>query len=159
MQIIKNFIKSIDLYISCVCIALVVTVTLFSIVMRYIFENPIQWIEEINLALMVCFTFLGSAFAFKDDEHISIDLITKKLYPTLNRLFFMIRQIIILLVVGYVFVYLGLQLAMQATDKVTTVLNIPYTLIDLTVVIGGIIAIFRIIKNTIKDKERIGENI
>lgn len=154
MQKVKNIVKSLDLYISSVCVAAVVLITLYSILMRYVFLNPIQWTEEINLAIMVSFTFLGSAYAFKNNEHISIDLITNRLDKTLNRVFFIIRQVLLLLVIGYVFVYLGFKLSMQAQDKVTTVLNIPYTLIDITVVIGGIIAIIRILNNFRKIDER-----
>lgn len=153
MSKLKSFLKSIDLYISSLCIAAVVLITLFSIVMRYIFGNPIQWTEEINLALVVGFTFLGSAYAFKNNEHISIDLISGRFGKKLDRMFFLIRQIVVLVVVGYVFVYLGLKLSIQAQEKVTTVLNIPYTIIDATVVVGGIIAIIRILYN-FKDKDR-----
>lgn len=153
MSKLKSFLKSIDLYISSLCIAAVVLITLFSIVMRYIFGNPIQWTEEINLALVVGFTFLGSAYAFKNNEHISIDLISGRFGKKVDRMFFLIRQIVVLVVVGYVFVYLGLKLSIQAQEKVTTVLNIPYTIIDATVVVGGIIAIIRILYN-FKDKDR-----
>lgn len=153
MSKINSFLKSIDLYISSLCIAAVVLITLFSIVMRYIFGNPIQWTEEINLALVVGFTFLGSAYAFKNNEHISIDLISGRFGKKVDRMFFLIRQIVVLVVVGYVFVYLGLKLSIQAQEKVTTVLNIPYTIIDATVVAGGIIAIIRILYN-FKDKDR-----
>lgn len=142
-----NLVRNIDLYISSICIFAIVAITLFAIVMRYIVGTPIQWSEELSLAIMVCFTFLGSSYAFKDNEHISIDLITNRLSKNLNRVFFILRQGIILFIVGYVFVYLGSKLALQAKDKVTTVLNIPYTVIDATVVLGGIIAIVRVIYN------------
>jgi TRAP-type C4-dicarboxylate transport system permease small subunit len=67
--------------------------------------------------------------------HVSIDALTSLLPPAAQRRIAVIVDIAgcaALLVLGW----LGLQLAMKAGDKITPILMIPYTYIDLAVPVG-----------------------
>ena len=66
------------------------------IVMRYFFNNPLQWTDEISRMCMVWMTFLGSVIAFREGAHISVDLITNSLPQKAGRILLNITDILTL---------------------------------------------------------------
>ncbi|SMX51088.1 TRAP transporter small permease [Actibacterium lipolyticum] len=53
--------------------------TLYSIVMRYVFSRPPVWIDEFIGYLLVALIMCGVAEAYRQRDHIAIDLVTAKL--------------------------------------------------------------------------------
>ncbi len=67
--------------------AIVTSATLFgcvllvnaNIIMRYFFNAPIHWAEEITTSMFVWTVFIGSAYAYRKKEHLGVDIIIKHL--------------------------------------------------------------------------------
>lgn len=53
---------------------LLICVTLFQVLSRYILPVPISFTEEVGRFLFIWMSFLGSAIVMKRDEHIRLDL-------------------------------------------------------------------------------------
>jgi TRAP-type C4-dicarboxylate transport system permease small subunit len=51
----------------------------FQVITRYFFGYSIAWIEELTRYFMIWMAYLGSAVLFKDNDHIRMDLIFRKL--------------------------------------------------------------------------------
>jgi C4-dicarboxylate transporter DctQ subunit len=47
---------------------------LYEIIMRYVFDSPTTWINEVSTALVVWSVFLGLSLALRDNRHIGVDL-------------------------------------------------------------------------------------
>jgi TRAP-type C4-dicarboxylate transport system permease small subunit len=49
------------------------------VVLRYVFQSPFSWAEELARYLLIWITCLGSAYAIRDGMHISIGFLRSKL--------------------------------------------------------------------------------
>lgn len=65
--------------IACVLAALIATVVFGGVVMRYVFNSPLQWQEEFPKLLMVWMTFTGSVFVYRQRKHIEMDILPRAL--------------------------------------------------------------------------------
>jgi len=72
------------LYVACIwvagiAIALMSVIIPVGVVMRYVFGFGAQWPEPIAILLMVVFTFIGAAAAYRAGGHIAVTMITDAL--------------------------------------------------------------------------------
>lgn len=63
---------------------------------------------------------------------------------------YIIRTLAIYYVLIYVFIYLGFDLTSQAKNKVTPILGISYSFIDLAVPLGGLLAAIHFTRTVIR---------
>lgn len=52
---------------------------------RYVLGTGSQWPEPIAILLMMVFTFIGAACAYRAGGHIAVDMVTSRLPPALQR--------------------------------------------------------------------------
>lgn len=145
----KNLFASIldiDDVFGMISLVVIVTVTILSVFMRYVIGDPIKWTEEVVLALFVWFTFLGASSATKWDKHIGIDFITDLMPAKIQTVLKYFRYLLLIAVSGVVFIYLGWNLAIRAYHKLTPVLGIKYTYIDLALPLAGILIIIHTLR-------------
>ncbi len=64
----------------------ILSLTFSQVVLRYLFNHPVTWIEEISRYLFVWIVFLGSATAFRAGEHIKVDIFERRDWPALQML-------------------------------------------------------------------------
>ena len=50
-----------------------------NVIMRYIFNSPFQWSEEIVTSLFVWTVFIGSAYAHRRHSHLGVDIVVNLL--------------------------------------------------------------------------------
>jgi C4-dicarboxylate transporter DctQ subunit len=61
------------------CFALVVVLTAYEVVMRYVFNRPTIWVHDTTIALSaICFV-IGGAYALQADIHIRINVLAELL--------------------------------------------------------------------------------
>jgi TRAP-type C4-dicarboxylate transport system permease small subunit len=91
----------------------VTTVAIFTqVVSRYLFNHPISWVDEFAVLIFAWMIFLGVAIAQKNNEHIGIDIIARVLPPRVQRVLAIFTNIVILLVLAFLFVQ-GISLTMK----------------------------------------------
>lgn len=66
-------------------VAFIVTIVTSEVVLRYVFKHSLIFTEELSRYLMVWIVFLGSALAIRDEAHIRINILVKRLNPTLRK--------------------------------------------------------------------------
>jgi C4-dicarboxylate transporter DctQ subunit len=74
-----------------------VALTFTQVVLRFVFNNPQAWAEEVSRYLFVWIVFIGAAVAVAHDVHIRIDVFVKWLGPRAQwglRLFFCVVELI-----------------------------------------------------------------
>lgn len=132
-----KLIYKIDEIIAASLVTIIVILTISSVVLRYIFNNPLQWVEEITLSLYIWMIMIGCVCSMKSRKHISIDainMILPKVWQKYLQYFNDIFSIIILLI----FAYVGYQLAYEAVEKITPILGVSYYYIDLAIPVGAV---------------------
>lgn len=132
------------------CMLAIMGITVVAVFMRYALNDPLQWVEEILVALFLWAIMLGAASAMKNRGHVSIDafvVILPRKAQHAVQLFNDIVTIVVLITIAV----LGYQLAMGATDKITPILQISYKYIDIAVPVGACWMALHVVRNIIKD--------
>ncbi|MGG1397425.1 TRAP transporter small permease [Bacillus salipaludis] len=143
-QLGRSILK-VDNVLASISLILIISVSVVGVFMRFVLGEPLKWTEEVTLALFVWFTFLGASVVEKENGHVGIEYFVEKLSPSLKRIVFIFREIVLIFISLFVFTYLGSQLTAQAATRLTPVLRISYTYIDVAVVLGGIFSAIHII--------------
>ena len=60
--------------IAAALMGLTISLTFSQVILRYVFNNPFAWIEEISRYVFVWIVFLGAALAFRSGSHIKVGL-------------------------------------------------------------------------------------
>ncbi|MGF9713025.1 TRAP transporter small permease [Paenibacillus naphthalenovorans] len=67
-----------------------------NVILRYVFDSGITWSEEMSRFLFVWMIFLGSIGALKDNEHLGVEMLVKRLPPSMKKIAYIISHVLIL---------------------------------------------------------------
>jgi TRAP-type C4-dicarboxylate transport system permease small subunit len=132
-----------------------------NVVLRYGFNSGITWSEEMARFLFIWLTFFGAIAAMKDNEHLGMDTLVKKLPKGLKKVAYVISNLIILWTL-----YLVLDGSWKMTqlnmDSKAPATNLPLSFIYGVGVIVGIsmgiivlINLYRVLFNKIDEQQLI----
>ena len=122
------------LYLACIWAA-GISITVMSIVipvgvfMRYVLGYGAQWPEPIAILLMVVFTFVGAAAAYRAGGHIAVAMFTDMLPKPLQRSVARAVEALMLLVSGFV-VWYGTRLCLETMGQ--TIAELPWMPVGVT---------------------------
>lgn len=90
-------------------LALMVGFTIYTIVMRYVFENPPVWGDLLTVLSNIWLMFTALSLTARDNDHIALNLVYEKLPAHLA---FYVRQFwkLMILLVGLILIIYGLEL-------------------------------------------------
>jgi len=151
MKKIKGFLNVFDDIMATMSLLGVIFLTIANVISRYIFNHPLQWAEEVALALFIWLIFIGVSSTMKRKGHIEVDFFVKKFSPRMYSLSKIVRAIAIYYALIYVFIYLGFELTAQTAGKATSVIGINYKYIDIAIPLGGVLMTIFFTKNLIID--------
>ena len=77
---LKTILKNLDAIVTSITLASCVLLVNANVIMRYFFNSPIRWSEQIVTSLFVWTVFIGSAFAYRNHSHLGVDVLVK-LFP------------------------------------------------------------------------------
>lgn len=114
---------------------------------RYMLGTGSQWPEPVAILLMMAFTFIGAAAAYRAGSHIAVTMLTDRLPHTLRRagevLVHALMAIISLFVVFY-----GTRLSMETMRQ--SIAELPWLPVGVTyaaIPIGSVITLLFVIEN------------
>lgn len=67
------------LRVACVCLAGLGVIVVYGVVMRYAFNSPPAYVEQVALMLVICVAMFGAAAGVHDVGHIGLDSVVKLL--------------------------------------------------------------------------------
>lgn len=67
------------LYIACVCLAGLLGVVVYGVVMRYVFNDAPAYVEQVALLLVISVAMFGAAAGVRDVGHIGMDSLVRSL--------------------------------------------------------------------------------
>ena len=107
-----GFLKNLDDWLANLFTVAIVVITILAVFMRYILNDPLQWIEEVLITLYLWAIMLGAVSAMKMRGHVSIDALVVALPKTMQRYLAYFNDVVSIVVL-VAFGWLGLQLALQ----------------------------------------------
>ena len=122
--------KNLDAIIAGIALAILVAITFFGVAMRYIFNNPFVWQEELQISLFLWVAFFGSSAAFRVKGHVEISMVFDKLPQKVQRVVsVLIYCLVAISLVFLIFKSSDMVKMFYETDKSTPVLSIPSALV------------------------------
>ncbi|SFR03879.1 TRAP transporter small permease [Desulfoscipio geothermicus] len=130
-----------------ILMVLLVVILTASVTLRYCFNSPIAFAEESTRYILVWMSFLGAGLATKRDAHLRVDALVTRLPGRLQFVFGLLNNLIsmVFLTIG---VYFGVKIVISAHTQISDVLRINISYVYLAVVLGFMLMIFHILKNT-----------
>ncbi len=130
--------------ISVTLLALIVLMTFANVIARYVFNNSLYWSFELTMMLLSYLSFFGFYIAFKNNRHLSSDVIFKKLPKKLQNFFFFFNSIVIIFI-SCVFIFYGAKQAFLFMVQKTPILGINIFYLYALLPITGFLLIFEAI--------------
>lgn len=82
--------------INAAMLALMAILVFGNVVLRYAFNSGIMWSEEMSRFLFIWLCFIGAIGALKDNEHLGVDALVKRLSIGKKRLLYTLSNLIVL---------------------------------------------------------------
>lgn len=125
-----SWLINLDIIIAGIALVVLVTLTLFGALSRYFLNNPFTWMEEIQLLLEVWVVFLGAGYAFRAGGHVAVELLVEYLPEKVQKIIEYFIAVIVIGTIGYLlYQSMGYFDLFQSSERTTSILQIPYTLI------------------------------
>lgn len=78
---LKGVLTNLDAIITGATLTACVIIANLNVIMRYFFNHPLQWNDEVVTGLFVWTVFIGSAYAYRKHAHLGVDIVTNMLKP------------------------------------------------------------------------------
>lgn len=87
---------TIEKYVCCVLLVLMLIVCFASVIMRYVFNSPFSWSEEVILVFLVWFGFLCMSVDVLTDSHIAITGVYAHFPPAVQKVCDVLRHLLLI---------------------------------------------------------------
>jgi TRAP-type transport system small permease protein len=124
-------------------LAAMATMVFANVLLRFLTDHSILWVEEASRYLMIWLTFVGSGLVLRYGGHIGIDTLQR----SLPRHAAQVRAGIFVLLLGFfaTMLWLGVRYAMLTWGQTTPVLQIPIGAVYLAMPIGFALMIVHLV--------------
>lgn len=136
--------------LACFVTIVIVAITVVAVFMRYVLGDPLQWVEEVLITLFIWMIMLGAASSMRVRGHVSIDAITSMFSCRIQRGIQVFNDILSIIILGTLG-WLGLELALEAGEKITPIIGISYTYIDLAIPVGCFLMVLYVLVHMYRD--------
>ncbi len=139
LQLRKMLDKAIEAF-ACLAMATMLFVSVWQIVSRYVFKDPIIFSEEFLRYALIWMAVVGIAYGIGKSEHIALDLI-KNVPPKTQLMLALFTQATFILFAGFIMVAGGAKAVSVAFNQVSPVLGISMGNVYLALPIGGVLSV------------------
>jgi TRAP-type C4-dicarboxylate transport system permease small subunit len=117
---------NIEIVVGAIFVISIVFITVLEVVMRYIFNNSIIWVQEYIIMAFIWTVTLGASYALMGQSHIAIDTFSKYLPKRIQKLMKVVVSLIILGVLIYLAITLPPTINIQNRTKTSALpIKIP----------------------------------
>ena len=113
---------------------------IWQIFTRWILGDPSTFTDEFLRYVLIWAGMIGSAYCFYTDQHLSLDIMKRRVHGKAAIALNVFIEICVLFFVGYIFVFGGFRLTMNATN-ISSVMHIPYRFLYSILPISGVFII------------------
>lgn len=144
----------IETYLATVALVIFTTLVIVQVVMRYIFNSPLTWSEEIARFALAWFVFLSGSYAVKFQRHVKfsviVDLIGKRV-PIVKRIIQIIVFVLWLAFLLFI-LYLSTQSVIKQfhTGQISAGAQLPMYLVYIGLPLGFFLMSFRVVQHLVR---------
>jgi TRAP-type C4-dicarboxylate transport system permease small subunit len=146
-------------YLIAAALSLMAIFVFGNVILRYFFNSGLTWAEEVSRFLFIWLIFLGAILALRDNEHLGVDTLVRKLSLKGKKILFIINNAIILITLLLVLDG-SWKLTMLNIDQSSPAIGLPYAYVYVSgaVMSIGMIAIvigklYRVITNKLDEND------
>ena len=139
-----------------------VILTCWQVVTRYVLKNPSSWSEELVSYLFAWMALLGAALVAGERGHMNIPIVVERMGTKGRKFFAIFAEIVACVFAGVILVYGGLQITNLAMGQMTSALGIPVGIFYVVLPLSGVLNIIYTILNIVDiatDSEVVGEGV
>ena len=157
MRKLNEYLEEVILVILLVCMIFVLGL---QIVLRYVFKNSLSWSEELVRYMFVWSTFIGIPYCIKNNTSIRVNQFkTAMPIKVQNILSYVDKFIMFILFLIMAVFSIDIVNSSFASGQSSAAMGIPYWLIQISVPIGSVLSLIRIVQNVMAiNKESKKEN-
>lgn len=143
---ILDYLEKLLKWASALLLLFMLTITFIQVVMRYIFNKPFMWAEEVTLTMLIWFGYFTITMVVKEDEHMSIEFLYNLFNTRIRRLLDAVKHLLMICFSGLM-VFYGSQMVISAIGKTLPASRIGRSILYLPLVISGaLMALFSIVQ-------------
>lgn len=124
-----------------VLLVLLVAIITQEVFNRYVFNNPGKWSEELSIAMLIWFGYLGITVGYRDDKHLCITLFADHLGKTGRKILDTFADLV-MLVFCLLMAWQGVKVAEFDAINIMPATGIPMSYVSCVLVVSGIAMIF-----------------
>lgn len=118
-------------------LAAAAAITIFSVILRYVFGEGIFWAQEAVIYLIIFSTFVGAVVTLRHDEHVNVDILPSLLGERGKWFFTLLGSSMTLLYCTIIGGYSWLLITEPAAQNTTTpAMDLPLWFVELALPIG-----------------------
>ena len=124
-------------YLSMACIAVMTILVIAQVVLRYVFNDPLDWSEEMARILFIYLAFIGIGAAYGRRKHMAIDAVVILLPPRMKRAVeFLVVGIASAFLLAVIMLTVRSMVELHRMDVTTPALEYPMPLVYLVIPLG-----------------------
>lgn len=146
----KNFKSGLDKLLEILCIAdfiVMVCLTLFQVVMRYVFRSPSSVSEVLARYCFVWLILLSATYVFGQRDHICISFLKDKMTGKVRQAMDVLTECVIIVFSASILVYGGAVITNMNMLQYDSILKVPTGMIYSVIPVCGVLIIFYSIYN------------
>ncbi|MBN2899378.1 MAG: TRAP transporter small permease [Clostridia bacterium] len=126
----RQVMENLDLVIASIALIILVICTFMGVIMRYFFNDPFVWLQEVQLWCFTWVVFFGGGAAFRSGSHVAIEVVVDHLPNGLKRIIEIIGYFLVMGILLY-FAFYGSKLVLQLlkTGRTTNILHVPFSVV------------------------------
>ncbi len=130
----------------CLILILLVSISFFQVISRYLLHVSLSWSEESCRFLLMWMGMLSAAYGFKIQSHFSLSFVKNKFSKRMqnNVLLFSTTLMSIFLII---FIYFAIELTFNATSRLGPGTQISYAIPYSSTIVGGVLMLYYLIKS------------
>ena len=133
-------------YAVAILLVCMVIIVFSNVISRYFLKAALAWSEEVSRFMFIWLVFLGAVLAYQSNEHLGLDLITKKLPKKIGLVVAIICDLIVMYALFLITVG-GQDLAIQSWKWLSPATSVSYGIVYLIVPIcGGLMLLQTVLK-------------
>ena len=150
------FVNKLDDYFLNFSVALMGLVLFLQIVMRYIFNSPLIWSEELARYLFIWMAFIGVGYGIKYDLHIKMEAFLAIFPSNVQKVIIILTEVVTIVFMGIVLMP-GIQFAIHTGHVPSSAMGIPMYLVYFAFPVGMILGMIRMVVSVIRQCAALGK--
>jgi TRAP-type C4-dicarboxylate transport system permease small subunit len=128
------------MYLACLCLGGLLSVVVYGVVLRYVFNNAPPYVEQVALLLVICVAMFGASAGVRDAGHIGLDSLVATL-PKKVQFWCQVAVHVMGIVFASALVAGGAEMAISTHGSTIPTLGLSEAFRYLPVVIAGVLII------------------